>query len=63
MRYCDPECRHAETYKLIDEIEFILGTDHPANIARRLGYKPTTLSQRLLRAGRPDLANHFWRVA
>jgi hypothetical protein len=63
MRYCGTECRRYEVNQLIAELDFIIGTDHPENIARRLGYKPTTLSRRLIRSGRADLARHFERVA
>jgi hypothetical protein len=62
MRYCDTACRKFEINELIAEVEFIIGTDHPENIAQRLGYKPASLSRRLSRAGRADLAAPFTRV-
>lgn len=52
-----------DTTGLIAELEFLTGTDHPARIAQRLGFDPDTLAKRLNRAGRPDLATHYWKAA
>lgn len=50
--------------ELATEVEWLTGTDHPTNIAQRLGFKdPATLAKRLQRAGRPDLATHYWKAA
>ena len=49
---------------IVGEVEHILGSDAPDNIARRLGYsRPQHLARMLERAGRDDLASHFRRVA
>lgn len=53
----------AENRELAAEVEWLTGTDHPANIANRLGFDPATLAKRLRRAGRPDLAIHYWKAA
>lgn len=45
---------------LIEDVEWLLGTDAPESIAARVGYnRPRTLARRLFRNGRPDLARHF----
>lgn len=44
----------------IENVEFLLGTDSPESIARRLGYKSAkNLSCVLYRAGRPDLGRRI----
>jgi len=47
-----------------EDVEFLLEqrTD-PAVIAERLGLSPAALAKSLSRAGRLDLARHFWRAA
>ena len=46
---------------LIEDVEWIIGTDSPDSIARRLGYKRVrTLRDMLHRHGRPDLATQLW---
>jgi hypothetical protein len=53
------EVKNAE---LIEDVEYLLGTDSPEGIAARLGCSsPRNLSQRLRRAGRGDLARLFDR--
>jgi hypothetical protein len=48
--------------EIIAEVEHLWGTDHPVNIARRLGYsRPEPLIRTLYRADRPDLAVKFGR--
>jgi predicted RNase H-like nuclease len=49
--------------ELLDEINLLVGSDHPASIAHRLGYRsPDNLARRLYRAGLDDLARRFQRV-
>ncbi len=46
--------------EVIEEVEFLRGTDTPGNIATRLGYSsPKNLAKVLHRAGRHDLASPF----
>jgi len=47
----------------IEDVEFLLDnrTD-PNAIPDRLGLSPAALAKSLHRAGRPDLARHFWRA-
>ena len=46
---------------LIEDVEWIIGTDSPDSIARRLGYKRVKVLRELLhRNGRPDLATRLW---
>lgn len=46
--------------ELIEEIEFLLGTDDPKNLAYRLGYpEPGKMASKLSYRGRHDLAKHF----
>lgn len=76
-RYCDQECakpartraltrgskprNHAE---LLEDLEWIIGTDHPDNIARRLGYSNAENLERVLHKWRrPDLAARVRVVA
>lgn len=48
--------------ELIEDIEWILGTDTPERIAARVGYpRMKSLTRRLERNGRPDLARIFDR--
>lgn len=61
---CDV-CRALRTVEqrehLAHEVEWLLGTDSPTRIARRLGYRSTeALAKRLSRDGRRDLATHFY---
>lgn len=52
--------RTARAVEVIAEVEHLLGTDHPANIAHRLGYASVAGLVRILdRNGRRDLAGHF----
>lgn len=45
---------------VIEDVEFLIGTDSTSSIAGRLGYaNPKNLSRVLYRAGRPDLAARF----
>jgi hypothetical protein len=49
--------------ELLAEIDLLIGSDHPARIAHRLGYRsPDNLARRLYRAGMADLAQRFQRV-
>lgn len=49
---------------LVCELEVLLGAGVSAeNVAHRLGIRPATLSRRMYRARRPDLARPFERVA
>lgn len=58
---CRALARVAEREHLTGEVEWLLGTDSPARIARRLGYRSTeALAKRLQREGRRDLAAHFY---
>lgn len=43
----------------VEEVELLLGTDSPENIARRLGLKPASLARALEREGRGDIAREF----
>jgi hypothetical protein len=53
--------RVADREHVVGEVEWLLGTDRPARIARRLGYRSCeALAKRLQRSGRPDLASHFY---
>lgn len=49
---------------VIEDVEWLLGTDSPASIARRVGYKDVSdLIGRLAnKAGRPDLADRLRSV-
>lgn len=48
--------------ELIEDIEWLVGTDSPEHIARRVGYdNPEALGRRLARHGRHDLAAMFDR--
>ena len=48
---------------VVEEVEFLLDTgESPEQIARRLGRKPGTIARALGRAGRNDLARHFYRL-
>lgn len=51
--------RGLATRHTVEDLEWILGTDHPERIARRLGRTPATLTRMLERAGRHDLAAPF----
>ena len=45
---------------VVEEVEFLLGTDSPESIAHRLGYSTgDNLARVLYRAERPELALHF----
>lgn len=69
--YCDRSCattnQHAVTRTpgehgryIIEEVEHLAGTDHPARIARRLGYTDhLNLRDALRRWGRNDLSQFF----
>jgi hypothetical protein len=47
---------------MLSEVEWLIGTDMPESIARRLGYLSVESMARFLqREGRHDLARHFWR--
>jgi hypothetical protein len=47
---------------LIEDVEWLRGTDSPENIAARVGYpRVASLARRLERADRPDLARIFDR--
>ena len=49
--------------QMIEDLEWILGTDHPESIARRLGYASAdALITSLRRAGRDDLADRLMRA-
>lgn len=48
--------------EVIEEVTWLLGTDSPEHIARRLRTTMPALARRLQRAGRHDLAVHFGRV-
>lgn len=66
MEYCDQACRRQARWsrsELVTEVEFLVGTDTPANIAQRLGYKPGSLARRLHRMGRLDIATRFYSAA
>lgn len=48
---------------LVEDLAWLLGTDTPANVAARLGYaRPESLTRRLYRMGRADLARLFQRT-
>jgi hypothetical protein len=47
---------------LIAELKHLSGSDEPASIAERLGYKPGSLYRRLHRNGLDNLAAPFARV-
>jgi hypothetical protein len=50
--------------ELLAELELLVGTDNPANIAQRLNYRsPVNLARRLYRNGLVDIANRFERAA
>lgn len=55
--------RHqAEREHIVSEVEFLIGTDCVVSLAQRLGYtKVESLSRRLLKLGREDLANRVDR--
>lgn len=51
------EKMHARRAVVIEDVEWIVGTDHPENIARRLGYtNAENLATLLRRWGREDLS-------
>jgi hypothetical protein len=53
--------RHNETQDLIEEYEQLRNTDHPRNLAKRMGYpQPASLARRFYRYGRLDLAQGLW---
>ena len=62
QRYCSQQCRPEQRAYVVSELDFLLGTDEPWSLAKRLGY-PTTdaLARMLYRENRPDLAVHFER--
>jgi hypothetical protein len=48
---------------VLPDVELIIDTDTPANIAHRLGYcSPESLGRVLYRWGRPDLGRLFFRA-
>jgi hypothetical protein len=52
---------HNASY-VVPEVEHIIGTDSPENVAARVGYPDRrTLARQLARWGRRDLANQFDR--
>ena len=45
---------------VIEDVEWIIGTDHPDNVARRLGYRSSKcLADQVKLWGRPDLADRL----
>jgi hypothetical protein len=64
LRYCDPTCqpKRLDRDELIAEVEFLVGSVGPQNLAHRLGYAIGSLARRLERSGRPDLAHRFDRI-
>lgn len=61
---CDAIRRHREVTALVEDIQWLAGTDTPGSIARRVGYdRPEALSRRLSRYGYHDLAAMFDRRA
>jgi hypothetical protein len=58
-----PGCREGHDEALIEDVEFLLGTDTMHNIANRLGFaRPDSLARRMYRVGRPDLAQVLQRA-
>ena len=55
--FCEWNCRKARREYVIGELKFLVGTDRPHNLARRLGYEPKSLARSLARWGEPELAN------
>jgi len=70
-RYCGRVCasiarRRTRTFtasqklqSVIEEVDWLRGTDTPQNVAARLGYATATLNRVLADAGRGDLAALF----
>ena len=48
-------------WSVVEDVTFLLDTgEHPARIATRIGRTPHAIDQALRRAGRADLAYHFY---
>ena len=65
-RYCSPQCagkgRQKPVLEAVSELEWIIDTDNPESIAKRLGYaSPQDLMRFLRRAGRQDLSSRLAR--
>lgn len=56
---CHTLRRGAELAPLVEDVEWLLGTDTPERIAARLGYSIDSLVRRLQRNGRGDLADRL----
>jgi hypothetical protein len=53
-----------ERDETLEDVEWIIGTDAPDRIARRLGYeRPESLIRSLARWGRHDLASRLERAS
>jgi len=65
-RFCSKQCvgkhKQRRTREIVEDLEWIIGTDSPESIAKRLGYgEPQSLMKALRRAGRHDLSQRFGR--
>ena len=55
-----PRRTHHTRQHVIEDVEWIIGTDHPRSIAHRLGYRRLNTLQTSLREwGRADLADRL----
>jgi hypothetical protein len=60
-KFCSPQCSANEqarrTTERIDEVKWLVGTDHPESIAQRVGFSNvTTMLEMLMRRDENDLA-------
>src|SRR5690349_8301651 len=61
--YCSSACSlEARKSHIVEDVEWIIDTDHPESIARRVGYsKPENLVNRLRKLGAVELADKLAR--
>ncbi|PSL04157.1 hypothetical protein CLV30_106162 [Haloactinopolyspora alba] len=58
-KYCEAACMAKRRAYVVEELDFLVGTDTPDSLARRLGYSRSHLMELLDEVERPDLAQAF----